>query len=228
MTLAEFEISLRTFNQYSGVAGILYFIFFFKSQKSLSRIVFLILALSFLADVFTIFFIKYIYPNSFIITNSWYILNFCVVCSLFYSVLPVRRKLIISILAFFLVGSLITFLSTYSYLESNTFVRVSSNVFIIFLSLLSYFELINHPTGRLKNNPLFWLTTALFAHSCLVLLRNLFLQYLVFDLSISKELFDSISIINLLANITKNFILFYALVLLDKGYPNTLKPAKTI
>ncbi|MEO9482891.1 MAG: hypothetical protein ABJG47_05570 [Ekhidna sp.] len=115
----------------------------------------------------------------------------------------------------------------YSLYDSNTVIRLISNVAFIILSLLTFYELLRKPEIKLKKSPVFWIVTAIFIHSCLTLLRNVFLQYLVFDLEASKEIVSWIWLINLIANISKNFILFYAIVLIDKGYPDTTQTLTT-
>ncbi|MEQ8907090.1 MAG: hypothetical protein RIC88_17390 [Ekhidna sp.] len=114
----------------------------------------------------------------------------------------------------------------FDYSESNTFVSTFSNVTLVYLSLIAYYELLKKPSVNLSKHPIFWIVTSLFIYNSVLLLISIFDNYLVFGLNIKAESYAAVSIINLSANIAKNFILFYALVLIDKGYPNTLKPVK--
>jgi len=114
----------------------------------------------------------------------------------------------------------------FDFSESNIFIRTFANASFIFLSLLVFLHLLKNPSGSLRKYPVFWIATAYFIYNSILMLHGLFNNYLIFDLKISSEAYRIVAIINLFANITKNFILFYALVLIDKGFPDTLKPAK--
>ena len=195
-----------------------------RSWKSISGIVFYMMLVSLLADNFNYFFIRFIYPNSFIIGNSWYIINYIIVVILFTIVLNKKKKLFLSFLSFFVVGTIISFGFFFLFTESNVFIRLFSNVSFIFFSLMIYFELLKNPNQKISRLPLFWIATALFVQNSLLLLQSIFNNYLIFDQKITTEAMRVIHIINLVANISKNFILFYALVLIDKGYPDSLKP----
>ncbi len=197
-----------------------------RSWKSISGIVFYMILFSFLADNFNYFFIRFVYPNSFIIGNSWYLLNYLLVALLFAQILDKKRKLFIGFLAVFIIGSIISFTFFFQFTESNVFVRLFSNVSFIFFALNIYLELLKSPNQKISRLPLFWIATALFVQNSLLLLQSIFNNYLIFDQKITTEAMRIIHIINLVANITKNFILFYAIVLIDKGYPDSLKPTK--
>jgi hypothetical protein len=99
-------------------------------------------------------------------------------------------------------------------------------VTFIIASISVYFQLLKTPTKKLSQVPIFWIATAFFIYYSLVLLLSIFDNFLIFDQRISIEAYRIIHFINLMANIAKNFILFYALVLIDKGYPDSLNPAK--
>ena len=214
------------FSRFSGICGIVYFTFFSKPVRSISGIVFLIILLSFIADCSNFFFIRLTGYNGYAIGNIWYIVNFILSVYLFALLIPNNRKLLFGLLSFFSLGTIISYATIYSLLDSNSFVKVATSITFTFLSLKVYFDLLKSPSGLLSKNPVFWIATAYLLFSSVTLLRNLFLQFLVFELEISKETSATIFIIYLLANISKNFILFYALVLIDKGYPDTLKRAK--
>ncbi len=212
------------FNRLSGIVGIIYFIFFPKRLNSNSGIIFLVILVSFLADNCNYFFIRLVYPNGYIISNIWYLLNYLIVSWLFYRLLPNDKKLISILALIFYIGASVSFIYHYSFEDSNSFIKVQTSLVFAFLSLRLYFNLLKKPSGSLRNNSVFWIANAFFIYSTVTLLRNLFLQYLVFDLEISKEASSLIMVINLFANISKNLILFYVLVLIDKGYPKTIKP----
>ena len=212
------------FNNISGIAGIAYFLLFPRKLNSNYGLIFLIILISFLADNANHFFIRMVYSNGYIIGNVWYLINFFVASWLFYKLLPNEKKLILALNIVFYLGALISFGFYYSFEDSNSFIKVSTSLVFTFLSLRLYFGLLKRPSGSLRSNAIFWTANAFFIFSSVTLLKNLFLQYLVFDLEITKNALSVILVINLLANISKNFILFYALVLIDKGFPDSLKP----
>ncbi|SNS45952.1 hypothetical protein SAMN05421640_0237 [Ekhidna lutea] len=211
------------FNRFSALAGSLYFIFFIRDKKHTTVLVFIILVCSLLADNLNYFFVR-IYSNSFIVSNSWYIANFIVSLILFQHLLKSRKFLISLLITVFFIGSILSFTYFFKLTESNTFIRLFSNSTFIFLSLAFYLELLKKPDGRLRKHPYFWIASSFFIYNSVLLLQSLFKNFLIFDLQISKAAYAWILFISLSANITKNFILFYALVLIDKGYPDTLKP----
>lgn len=204
----------------SALAGGLYYIFF-KKANPIQRLVFLLLCISFLADNINYFFIRLIDQNSFYVGNIYVILDFFLVVALFQALLG-RRKIFLFGTILFVIGAIGSFSLFYGFNESNTFTRVYSNLFITIGSLLVYLELLKNPSLQLKKLPSFWITTSLFVYSSVVLLIALFNNYLIFDLKISSEGYAVIGIINLAANTGKNIIFFYALVLIDKGYPTVL------
>jgi len=210
-------------NRFSGFSGCLYFILFVKSRTRVSGILFLILFFSLMADNLNYFFIHLIYPNSFYIGNSWHILNYILSITLFYSIFDERKKILIFLLVLFSIGTMVSFVYFFDFSESNTFIRTYPNITLIFLSLLIFLELLKRPNQRLQNHPLFWIATSFFVYNSLLLLQGIFKNYLVFDLKISSEGYAYVEFINLLANISKNVILFYIIILIDKGYPSILK-----
>lgn len=214
-------------NRFSALAGCLFFLYSRQSLKSVSGIVFCVLLISFAADNLNYFFIRLIYPNSFIIGNSWKIVNFFLMILLFIKMLSGRVKRII--LALTIIFSITTIVSFFFYpiTEANTIINISSNVTFILLVLISYLQLLKQPSFKLTIQPIFWIGTSFFVHSSLVLLQSIFENYLIFDQKISQEGYILIYVINFLANISKNFILFYALVLIGKGFPDSLKPVTT-
>lgn len=160
------------------------------------------------------------------IGNSWVILNYFLMVWVFYKILKNSYKFCLALAIVFTLGSMATFGFIYDYKEANFFTSVFSTISFIALSLVTYFQLLQKPSERLLLQPVFWIATSFFIYYSLLLLRNVFDSYLIFELNISSEAYTAINIINLFANISKNFILFYALVLIDKGYPDTLKPAR--
>ncbi|GAB4250207.1 MAG: hypothetical protein Tsb0034_29470 [Ekhidna sp.] len=223
MTLLDFNNWLLELNRFSGLAVILYFVFFPKRLMTIYGLLFLTIAFSFLADNIIWFFIRFVYPNSFIIGNSWLLLNFGIVSWLFGKLLPERRLVIIVSGVLFFVGATVSFGWFFSFLEFNTFIGVYSCINFTILSVFLYLRILNDKKTQLKTMPEFWIANAFFFYSSLTLFRSLFTQFAVFDLEISKELHSAISIINLTANIAKNFILFYALILIDKGFLHAKK-----
>ncbi|MEQ9466865.1 MAG: hypothetical protein RLN88_05600 [Ekhidna sp.] len=223
-----FHAWLLELNSFSGIAGITYFMLYRKKINTIYGVVFLLIAASTLADCSNYFFMRLVYQNSYIIGNLWFLLNFGISIWLFSKILPNHKILLIVLSCIFYVGAVLSFITTYSFTDSNSFIKVSSSIVFTFLALRLYFELLKKPTGSLKFNPIFWIATALFLFSSLSLLRNLFLQYLVFDLEIGVSSYIYISTIYLLANISKNLILFYALTLIDKGHLLTLTLDKEV
>lgn len=218
-----------TISQVSAIPGVVFFLIFLRSNRSNTRIVFFILLASAVADVSNYYFIRYVYPNSYIISNTWYLVNYVLMTWLFVKLIPGRSRLLrLSVILFF-VGSSITFLTLYSYLESNTFIRVYSSIAFTLFTILSFFEVLKEsPTDQLSKFPVFWIITSLFLYSSITLLKNLFAQYLVFDAEVSWDLYAFVSFFNLLFNVVKNFLLFYALILVHNGHPDSLyspKPA---
>ena len=213
-------------SRFSSLAGILYFLMAMKSWKRVSGIIFLILLSSFLADNFNYFFIRLIYPNSFIIGNLWYLLNFILSIFLFSKILDNRNFILGALTAVFSVGALISFLFFYKFTESNTFTTLASNICFVVIALITFFDLLKKPNLRLSKNPVFWIATSLFIYNSLILLQNVFNNYLLFDIKISGEGYTWIHIIRIFANAIKHFMLFYALILIDKGFPDSLKTEK--
>ncbi len=182
-----------------------------------------ILLISFIADNANYFFIRLIYPNSFIIGNIWILLNYFIMIWTFNEILSQKKKLSIILCLVFSIGSILTFGFYYSFLEGNIFTTLWSNVSFITLSLIVYFQLLQKPGQNLFKLPVFWISTSFFVYNSLVLLQSIFRDYLIFDLQISKEAYAVINFINLIANISKNYILFYALVMIGKGFGDSLK-----
>ncbi len=213
-------------NGFSALAGCLFFLYTKQSLKSVSGIVFLILLLSFAADNINYFFMRFVNPNSFIIGNCWIIGNFFLMLWLFSQILSSSAKRIIQILlTVFSVGTIIS-LFYFKINEANTFISLFCDLSYIFLALLTYLQLLKNPSQKLVTQPIFWIATSFFVHSSLILLQSVFDNYLIFDQNITQEGYIIIYIINLSANITKNFILFYALVLISKGFPDKILNAQ--
>lgn len=215
---------LLILSSFSTIPGLLYYSFS-RNKDQVYVVIAFILGLSFLADNANYFFIRLIYPNSFIINNIWVILNYSLMVWLFGLFLDTSRKTTIYLLVTFFLGTILSFFY-YSFLEPNTAIYLLSNLCFIALSLFTYFKLLQNPEQQLVNHPIFWTVTAFFIYYSLWLLQVVFNNYLIFDQMISSQAYDVIHIINLFANICKNFILFYVMVLIGKGYPATLKSAK--
>lgn len=214
------------FNKYTGLPGIVYFIFFLREWKTVSGILFYILLASFLGDNLGYIYAKYFYPNNYPILNAWHFGNFLLVAWLFYKMLEAKRRWVLISVIFFLVGSILTYLFQYSIWESNTFVWVSSNVFSIVFCLFAYLELLKKPSGPILKLPIFWVISSLLIFCSVTLLVFLFQQYLVFDLAITKEAFKIILLIITLSNTFKNLVIFYAMVLIDKGHQDSFNLGK--
>lgn len=129
-------------NPYSGLPGILFFLLFIGKMGRISRYAYYILLASFLSDFGIQLFIRYVYPNSFIISNSWYVINYLLVSWLYILMMPRRKKLIFILTFVFLAGGFLSFLTFYSFLESNTFIRTYSSVAFTILPILTFFEIL--------------------------------------------------------------------------------------
>lgn len=211
MSAHEFLEVFSEINRYSALPGILLFLLM-KGRPQLSRIIFYILIASFLADFANYFFIRYVYQNSFIISNSWFLINYLLLAFLFLHLIPSHRKLLWLLTGVFLLGSLISFVFYYSFLESNTFIRVFTSASITFLCLITYYDILEKsPTDNLFSYPVFWTITALFLLSSVTLLKNIFDNYLIFKLQVTTEAYEFIRPLNLSFNILKNAL--FALVI---------------
>ena len=90
---------------------------------------------------------------------------------------------------------------------------------------MGFKNLLKRPKGELLKMPVFYALAAFFIYYALTFLKRLFMNYLVFELEISASEFFPISMVNLFANTSKNYTLFYVLVLLEKGvYDPVLNP----
>ncbi|WP_425389658.1 hypothetical protein [Ekhidna sp.] len=214
---------LGDLSMFSGISGILFFIYGRKHRTNVSTVLVIILVLSFLADTSNYFFVRLILQNSYIIGNIWLIANYFAMLWLFSEVLDIRKSLYLILGSVFATGGIISFGLWYTFLEFNTFTLVWSNITFIFLSLIAYFQLLRKPNIVLAKQPVFWISTSFFVYYCLIFLQSIFNNYLIFDLVISDSGYTAINMINHIANISKNFVLFYALILLHKGFPGSLK-----
>ncbi|WP_421763764.1 hypothetical protein [Ekhidna sp.] len=224
--MEDFWNWLIELNRFSGLAGCIYFVIFMKSWRRFSGVLFYILFASFLADNLNYFFIRIVYPNALYIGNSWVILNYFLSIFLFSKILADRNLLLKIYAGLFTVGTALSLTLAYDYAESNTFINVYSNITLISLSLLGYFELLKNPKVKLSKQPIFWIVTSFFIYNSVLILVSVFNNYLIFDLKISSDAYAMVSIINLSANILKNLLLFYSLVLIDKGFSPNLNPAE--
>ncbi len=224
MTFSDIVELVIQLSRYTSIPGIVFFLLFSKKLNIIPRILFFILLASFLSDFLGYAYSKYVFPNNHPIINVWHFTNCLLVTYLFYKAIPFGKKLISAIMIGFILITIASFAFVYSFSESNTVVWTFSNLIVIGLSVRTYFSLLKNPSVKLKVFPVFWMTTAVFIFSSVTLLIFLFQHYLVFDLNISKVGFKSILLIINLANISKNFILFYAIILIDKGHPASLKP----
>jgi hypothetical protein len=215
-------------NRFSGVPAILLFLLA-RDKPIVSKLAFWLVMASFLADFSNYFFIRYIYKNSFIISNTWFIVNYFLLIYLFLKLIPERKTLLTATLGAFLAGTAITFIFYYTFLESNTFIRVFTSISITLICLIIYLEILeNSPANNLFQYPVFWIVTALFIYSSATLLKNIFDQYLIFEKSISTEAYRLIFPINLGFNILKNLMLAYAIWLAGKGGITYIKPKTSV
>lgn len=204
-------------SEYSAVLGIVVFLIWIRKLNSLAGIVFLILLASFFADLLNTFYLNYVELNTYRISNVWYIVNYFLVIWLGFRMLSNHKRIISFLLITFVIGGLVSFYF-YPLNESNTFIRVFSSITLIIIPLFFYLDLLKKPSGSLYKLPMFWISTSLFIYGCITLLKNLFTQLLVFDLEITANAFYGVAIVNLLANICKNLLLFYSLVLIRPNH----------
>lgn len=223
----SFYYTVLEINRYSGVPGILFFLLFVRGDHKYSKIVFFILLASFLADFSNFFFIRYVYQNSYIISNSWYLLNFVLVCWYFYELIPKKRNFTLFVLILFAAVSFLSFLFVYSYMEPNTIVKSLTSVSFSILSLVCLFEILREsPTDQLRNYPVFWVVSAIFLYSTITLFRNLFQNYLVIEIGGHAVVWRYVAFFNLLFNIIKNILFFYSFVLVKRGFPDFIHEPK--
>lgn len=225
MTSSDVFWILADLNRYSGIPGILFFLFFIRKWKSNEAILFYILFASFFFDFSIYIYIKHFYPNSYIGSNWWIIINYGLMSWFFVRVLPKLKKVIISLAVVFGIAATISFSFFYSFTESNTVTRLFSSVIFLGLSVMGFREVLNKPSGALLKMPVFYALIAFLGYYSLTFLKGLFTQYLVFELEITSKQFFPISMVNLFANTSKNYILFFTMVLLEKGaYDPILNP----
>lgn len=214
-------------NRFSALSGCLFFLYSRQSLKTVSGIVFFLLALSLTADNLNYFFIRLVQPNSFIIGNIWIIANYFLMILLFRKILAHQNfKILVLLPIIFIIGTSISFFY-FKLSEANTFLSLYADISYILLALLTYLQLLKYPSIKLVTHPIFWIVTSFFVHSSLILLQGIFENYLIFDQEISKDAYVFIYGINLIANISKNLILFYALVLIHRGFPDKISILKT-
>ncbi|WP_420317234.1 hypothetical protein [Ekhidna sp.] len=192
----------------------------------IAMIIFFILLASFLSDLISKIYITQFEENSYRISNIWYVISYFLSIWLAYQLVPQFKKWVVALLIFFIVGGVISFFF-YSLNESNTFIRVYSSLTLIIIPLMIYMGLLRLPSGPLFRNPVFWIATAFFIYGCITLLKNLFTQLLVFDLKVSYEAFYAVAVVNIIANITKNVLLLYSLLLIKKEHSTGIKTSMT-
>jgi len=210
----------------SGLPGIIFFCLYMRTMKNISGIIFFIILVSFLGDSLGYFYAKYIYPNNYPVINIWHITDLILVSLYFLFLKHIRRNLILSLSILFMTTATISF-NFFSILESNTFVWVFSNIIIIVYCILSYLGLLQNSHYDIYKLPVFWVITGLLIFNSVTLLSFLFLQYLVFELQIALNDHGVIYLIIQLSNILKNILLFYALLLIYKGHPESFLKART-
>jgi len=214
--------TLADLNRFSGIPGVLYFLLFIRKWKSVSAIIFYILLISFLFDFGIYIYIKYIYPNSYFGSNCWKLLNYALMSWFFFVSIPQLRRLVYGCILLFYSASIISFITTYSFWEANTVLNSLGNFLLLTFTILSFRQLLKRPSSSLRETPSFWILLSFLFYFSLIFLKGIFMNFLVFQLQIESEQFFPISLINLLANTSKNYILFFALVLIDKGYEDPL------
>ena len=217
MTPEEIYWLLEEFNRYSGVPGILYFSIFVRKWRADSAIFFYILLLSFVFDFSIHLYTKFVFPNSYIGGNLWVILNFGLMSWFFIRILPSYKQQIVYLYITFLLSTVISFGLWYSLFDSNTIIRTFSSVAFLILSILGFKELMTRPKGDLLKMPVFYALAIFFLYYSTNFLRGLFQQYLVVDLHVSAEQMLLIAMISLVINALKNYVIFYIIVLLEKG-----------
>ncbi len=218
-------------NQYSGIPGIVFFALFVSFRNSNAKIVFFVLLASFLADLAITFYVEYVYPNSYGIATIWFVVDYFLLSWLFLKLTPSKKKIILSLMTIFIVGGIVSAGFFYSFSESNTFISSYPSAVFSFLSILAFLEILKEePANRLIRYPVFWIVTGIFLFNSVTLIKNLFQQYLVFDLNVTLDQFIIIYLFSLTFNIIKNLFFLYAFVLVRKGQPDYIispKPATT-
>ncbi|MEQ8907091.1 hypothetical protein [Ekhidna sp.] len=227
MTSSDIYWIFADLNRYSGVPGVLFFLFFIRQWKSNAAIIFYILFVSFIFDFSIYIYIKHFYPNSYIGSNWWVIVNYGLMSWFFVRVLPRLKKVITVLAIIFALTAIISFGFFMTFLESNTITWVFSSAVFLTLSILGFKEILNKPKGELLKMPVFYALTALFTYYALTFLKGLFMQYLVFELEITSSQLFPVNMVNLFANTSKNYILFFAMVLLHKGVYDPILNPKT-
>ncbi|MEP5611080.1 MAG: hypothetical protein ABJP45_02465, partial [Cyclobacteriaceae bacterium] len=208
---------LAELNRYSGIPGIVFFLLMMRKNGNI-RIVFFVLLASFTADVTIYFFIRHVYPNSFIISNTWYLIDYGLLTWLFIKMIPERKGIVALLGIIFTIGGITSFLFFYSFLESNTFIKAFHSLAFTVLSIIAFFEVLREsPTDKLIHYPVFWIMTAIFLFSSVTLFKNLFQNYLIFELALSMESYAYVHSFNNVFNILKNLMFLYAFVLVKKG-----------
>lgn len=229
MSTTELADILVLISKYSGLPGIVFFSIFLRSKKGNARIVFLVLLASLIADIAISYYVENIRPNSYGIGTTWVIVDYFLLTWLFLRLIPHRKKIIYLFLVVFTVGALISAGFFYSFTESNTFIRSYPSAVFTFLSIITFIEVLKEsPTTKLLTYPIFWIITAIFLFNSVTLLKNLFQQYLVFDLQITMDLYIYVYVFSISFNIIKNLFFFYAFILVKKGNPDYIFPPKTV
>jgi len=208
-------------NKYTGLPGILFYIGFLSSRKGNIRIAFFILLASFLGDLASDLYVKYVYENSNLVGQIWVITDYFLVSWLFIKLIPHRKKTILGLMGLFVIGTSVTSLLFYSFFEPNTFLATYPSVAFTYLSILTFLEILKEePTNKLINFPLFWIITAIFLFNSVTLLKNLFMNYLIFDLQVSQDLYLYVWLFGVGFNMIKNLMFFYAFILVKAGNPD--------
>lgn len=229
MSSSEIAEVVFQINKYTGLPGILFFLGFLRTKKSNTRIVFYVLLASFLGDVAADLYIKYIFQNSHLVGQIWVITNYLLLSWLFLNLLPDRRKTIIVLLLFFTIGTVVTSIFFYSFFESNTFLVTYPSVAFTYLSIVTFIEILKEePTKKLVEYPLFWIVTAIFLFNSVTLLKNLFMNYLIFDLQVSQDQYLYVWLFGVSFNMLKNLMFFYAFILVKKGNPDYIYEPKNV
>ena len=204
---------LLEISRYSACLGVFYYLFFLKKRERAPCVIFSVLVISFLFDFANYFFIRHVYPNSFLLGNTWRMLNHGLMSWFYLLILPGHKNLIKISAALYYVLSAILFLTYYSIWESNSISDTYSHVFLLMFNILAYLELLKETMGKLSKKPSFHFLTAFFIYYSSVLIKNVFDNYLIFDLNITWEEYWPIGYLNVAANSVKNFLLFYGLLL---------------
>ena len=231
MNFTDFMDHLKFFNQHSALPAIIFFLCFRKHFSKVSQIAFLIVVVSFVADLVNHYLIWMVMLHkfspgftSYLISNIWRITDYFLVSWLFLTLLPEKRKLILGLAIAFILGGIISFSTFYSFFRPNSFIGLFWSAAVSILSIVTFAEIIAKASVRtVLRYPVFWFVAALFLFSTSMLLINVFQDYLVFELSISSLQHSYAHFFTIFFNLVKNLLFFLAFVLAARGNPEMIE-----